>query len=150
MPRVSLPVLAATALLALLALFARFHESLPDQPTQDTAALLRGTWQREYDDHGVHVRRTLSLQSRGAFREEVEIVDAAGRRTRQAHEGTWLFDGTNLKRKYTSMNGDPPSRLRLPFATFQVSFQSANEFTGVDHVHGHRVRYRRLGFDAAP
>jgi hypothetical protein len=149
MPRVSLPVLAAIAMLALLGLFARYHEALPDQPSQDTAALLQGTWQREYTSEGVHVRRILSLQSRGAFREEVEIVDASGKLTRQAHEGTWLYDGTNLKRKYTSMNGEPPSRLRVPFATFQISFESANEFTGVDHVHGHRIRYRRLGFDAA-
>jgi len=150
MPRVSLPVLAAIALLALGALFARFHDPVPDQPAEDTTALLRGTWEREYSNEGVHVRRILSLQSRGAFREEVEIVDATGRLTRQAHEGTWLYDGTNLKRKYTSMNGEPPSRLRLPFATFQISFESANEFTGVDHVRGHRIRYRRLGFDAAP
>ena len=150
MPRVSLPVLAATAMLALAALVARFHDTVADQPAQDTATRLNGTWEREYGSDGVRVRRILSLQARGAFREEVEIVDAKGRLTRQAHEGTWLYDGTNLKRKYTSMNGEPPSRLRVPFATFQVSFQSANEFTGVDHVRGHRIRYRRLGFDATP
>ncbi len=150
MPRVSLPVLAATAMLALAALFARFHDTAGDQPAQDTATRLSGTWAREYSSEGVRVRRVLSLQSRGAFREEVEIVDAQGRLTRQAHEGTWLYDGTNLKRKYTLVNGEPPSRLRLPFATFQISFESANEFTGVDHVRGHRIHYRRLGFEAAP
>jgi hypothetical protein len=65
--------------------------------------------------------------------------------TEFAHEGTWLFDGTNLKRKYTLMDGKPPSRLNVPFATFEITFASRNSFTGVDHIHGHRIEYRRLG-----
>ena len=60
MPRVSLPVLAATAMLALAALFARFHDPMPDQPAQDTAALLNGTWEREY---GSDTARLVALDS---------------------------------------------------------------------------------------
>jgi hypothetical protein len=155
MPRVSFPTLAFVAMLALVVLASRF-QALGEQPSaaqpgmsaQDTTNRLRGTWQRDYAQDGVQVRRVLSLEPGGTFHESVRIVDTAGRVTQQAHEGTWLFDGTNLKRKYTLMNGEPPSRLRVPFATFELSFDSANEFTGVDHVHRQRVHYRRIGFDA--
>jgi hypothetical protein len=90
------------------------------------------------------VRRVLQLEGGGAFRESVRIADAQGRITRLEHEGTWLYDGTNLKRKYTLMNGRPPSRLNVPFATFEVDFQGRNDFVGVDHVHRVRVEYRRV------
>ncbi|HEY0822523.1 MAG TPA: hypothetical protein VGD76_01955 [Ramlibacter sp.] len=157
MPRVSFPTLGLVATLALVVLLTRFQgtlgeEALPARPglsAQDTANLLRGTWEREYTEGGVRVRRVLSLEAGGTFHEKVRIVDAAGRLTQQAHAGTWLYDGTNLKRKYTLMNGEPPSRLNVPFATFEVSFDSANEFTGVNHVHRQRIHYRRIGFDAA-
>ena len=58
--------------------------------------------------------------------------------------GTWFHDGTNLKRKYTVMNGQPSSRLKLPFATFEIRFASRNEFVGTDHVHRNTVRYERV------
>lgn len=116
----------------------------------DRQDLLRGTWLREYSEDGVQVRRVLELEPDGAFRESVRIADRAGRVTRLEHEGTWLYDGTNLKRKYTSMNGEPPSRLKAPFATFEVAFQSRNDFVGVDHVHGVRVEYRRVPEDTLP
>lgn len=156
MSRVSLPVLGIVAMLALIVLVARFQSAVPDtgaatatgMSAQDRGALLRGTWLREYGDDGVQVRRVLSLEAGGSFHETVRIVDAAGRVTQQAHEGTWVYDGTNLKRKYTLMNGQPPSRLNVPFATFEVRFDTPNEFTGVDHIHGHRIHYRRMGFVA--
>src|SRR4051794_25453023 len=86
---------------------------------QDRQDLLRGTWLREYSEGGVQVRRVLELEADGAFHESVRIAEGSGRVTRLAHEGTWLYDGTNLKRKYTLMNGEPPSRLNVPFATFE-------------------------------
>ena len=58
--------------------------------------------------------------------------------------GTKLFDGTRLKRKDTLMNGRPPSRLNLPFATFEVQLPTRNALVGVDHIHRHRVPYRRV------
>ncbi len=48
------------------------------------------------------------------------------------------------------MNGKPPSRLNLPFATFQVSFEHSDEFIGIDHIHGNSVRYRRVAPDTQP
>ena len=113
--------------------------------TQDTEQLLRGTWLREYRERGVKVRRLLSLEAGGAFHETVR-VEREGRVTQFLHEGTWLFDGTNLKRKYTRTNGEPVSRLNMPFATFEIAFVSHNEFTGVDHIHGNRIDYVRVDY----
>src|SRR5688500_8094099 len=71
----------------------------------ETEDLLQGTWLREYSADGTRVRRILVLAPGGAFRESARVVDAAGAVTEFAHEGTWLYDGTNLKRKYTLVNG---------------------------------------------
>jgi hypothetical protein len=120
-----------------------------EQGTHVVEQQLQGTWLREYTEQGVDVRRILTLQLNGSFLERVRVVDEAGHITDYEHEGTWLYDGTNLKRKYTLMNGKPPSRLNLPFATFQVSFEHSDEFVGVDHIHGHRVRYRRVAPDTS-
>jgi hypothetical protein len=110
--------------------------------------LLPGTWLREHKAQGVTTRRILMLGPDHRFHETVRVIDAAGRSTDFVHEGTWLYDGTNLKRKYTSMNGKSPSRLNLPFATFQITFDSPREFRGVDHIHGNEIRYRRVPADA--
>lgn len=116
----------------------------------DVQDLLQGTWLREYAADGIQVRRVLSLDANGTFQESVRAVDADGAETRFEHEGTWLYDGTNLKRKYTLVNGKPPSRLNVPFATFEIKFETRNEFRGIDHVHRNKVLYRRVGFDARP
>jgi hypothetical protein len=158
MVRWSPPVAAAAGVLALGALLAQCA-SPPDGgergarlafSAEQTAELLPGTWLREYGEQGVQVRRLLTLDAKGAFREVASVTEASGRVTQFVHEGTWLYDGTNLKRRYTLMNGEPPSRLNVPFATFQVSFETSNEFTGVDHIHARTIRYRRVGLDTAP
>jgi len=142
-------------LVALLALLCILKSWLPptsamNRAAQDREDLLRGTWLREYSERGVQVRRVLELGRGGAFHESVRVADRAGHVTEFEHEGTWLYDGTNLKRRYTRMNGEPPSRLRVPFATFEVDFESRNDFIGVDHVHGHRIEYRRVPDDTQP
>jgi hypothetical protein len=113
----------------------------------DLAQRLQGTWMRESSEDGVRSRHLLTLAADGAFRETVRVTGSDGTVTEYLHEGTWLFDGTNLKRKYTAMNGKPPSRLNLPFATFQIAFEGRNEFLGIDHIHGNRIRYERVAPD---
>lgn len=100
------------------------------------ADLLPGTWLREYTEQGVQVRRLLTLDAQGDFREVSRVTDPAGRVTQYVHEGKWVFDGTNLKRRYTS--------IRVPFATLSIVFDTRNAFTGVDHIHGHTVHYERV------
>lgn len=153
MPSLSSPVPWALAGLAFAAALATCAPA-PDAAgpanglaysAEQTAELLPGTWLREYEPQdGINVRRLLVLQADGAFREVSRVTDASGQATEFVNEGTWLFDGINLKRKYTSMNGKPPSRLNLPFATFAIVFETRNEFAGVDHIHGRRIRYQRV------
>jgi hypothetical protein len=114
---------------------------------EDLAQRLQGTWMRDFAERGVRSRHLLVLAADGAFRETVRVTGTDDVVTEYVHEGTWLFDGTNLKRKYTSIDGKPPSRLNLPFATFQIAFQGRNEFVGVDHIHGNRIRYDRVAPD---
>jgi hypothetical protein len=153
MPRLPLVVPWMVAMLALAVLLSAAERPVPEPSTETAAKLeapaevLRGTWVREYTDKGVKVRRILVLEPGGAFRETARVASQAGEVTQFVHEGTWLYDGTNLKRKYTSMNGSPPSRLNVPFATFEIAFASRNEFDGVDHIHGHHIHYRRVGSD---
>lgn len=151
------PRLLLLSLLALAVLLSRCDtlapgalSTSPDVASADTVQQLQGTWQRDAADQGIQARRLLTLRPDGSFLESVHVVDAAGASTDFVHEGTWLFDGTNLKRHYTRMNGRPPSRLNLPFATFEIRFESRNEFLGLDRVHGHEVRYRRVASDAQP
>ena len=146
MPSIRLPPRAVPALLALAVLLAACEGPQP----QDAEQRLYGTWLREFDEHGIRSRRVLVLRPDGVFHESVRIVDASGAVTEQAHEGTWFYDGTNLKRKYTLMNGRAPSRLNLPFATFEIRFETRNEFTGVDHIHGNRIVYRRVAEETKP
>ena len=113
----------------------------------DPEVLLPGTWLREDRARGVITRHILTLGADHRFREDVRLVEADGRSADYVHEGTWLYDGTNLKRKYTLMNGQPPSRLNLPFATFQITFDSPRDFRGIDHIHGNQIEYHRVPGD---
>lgn len=146
-------LLGAAALL--VGLLLKLSHPAPPDPTSrdhgvaailDPAERLPGTWLREHPIEGQRatVRRILRLEQGGAFREQVRIVHESGAVTVHDHAGTWLYDGTNLKRRYTVMNGRPPSRLKLPFATFEIRFESKNEFVGVDHIHRNKIRYERV------
>lgn len=139
-------------LAALVVLGSALQAALKSTPEagEDEAEMLQGTWLREYSEQGTTVRRVLDLEPGGAFHEAVRVVQPSGGVARFRHEGTWLYDGTNLKRHYTLTNGKPPSWLNVPFATFQVTFDSRNEFTGVDHVHKVEVKYERVPAGTLP
>jgi hypothetical protein len=110
----------------------------------DTEQRLVGTWLREYTEDGVNVRRVLVLEPGGRFREMARAGGAGVPLAEHSHAGEWLFDGTNLKRRYTSMDGEQPSAPTVPFATFEIRFPSRNEFIGIDRVHRREVAYRRV------
>ena len=115
-----------------------------------TQQRLVGSWLRDYQDGEIKARRLLVLQADGRFTESVRVVDANGAVTQHAHEGGWLYDGTNLKRKYTLIDGKQPSAPFVPFATFELKFESNREFVGLDRVHKNEVRYRRVDEGAMP
>lgn len=118
-----------------------------EEPVQDR---LVGTWLREYQDRAATVRRVLVLEPRGAFREMSIVTDAGGPVAEHTHEGEWLFDGTNLKRRYLRVDGHLPSAPMVPFATLEIRFSSRNEFIGVDNVHKREVRYQRVAEGTVP
>ena len=127
-------------------------DSSPADSGQDMVKeRLVGTWLREYDEEGAHVRRILILDADGKFRETSTIVAPGGADKLESQgTGQWLFDGTNLKRHYITINGKSISAPTVPFATFEISFPSRSEFVGVDHVHNREVRYRRVAEGTEP
>lgn len=141
--------LCATAALAGFTLLAACGQTPDDSPADDARQLLVGTWLREYDQDGAHIRRLLVLEPEGKFSEEAKVVDATGAVTQHLHAGLWLYDGMNLKRHYTSFDGKRPHSPTLPYATFQVRFESSQEFVGTDNLRKREVRYRRVEDGAA-
>lgn len=121
-----------------------------DSAAEQVQERLVGTWLREYRDHATVVRRVLVLEPGGAFRELSTITDDGAPVAGHVHEGEWLFDGTNLKRRYRRVDGQQPSAPMVPFATFELQFPSRNEFVGVDNVHQREVRYRRVAEGTLP
>ena len=121
-----------------------------DSPAQQAQERLVGTWLREYKDDSASVRRVLVLAPDGSFREMASVSGTGIPLAEHVHLGAWHFDGTNLKRRYTQMDGKQPSAPIVPFATFEVRFQSRDEFIGVDNVHRRQVHYRRVGEGTTP
>ena len=115
-----------------------------DSPQEVVQQRLVGTWLRDYQQDGAHVRRLLVLDADGHFTETARVTTPSGAVTEHANTGEWLYDGTNLKRKYLSSDGKAMSRLTLPFATFALRFESSREFVGIDHLHKVEVRYLRV------
>lgn len=126
-------------------------DSGPDAaPAEQIHERLVGTWLREYQDQSTMVRRVLVLDAGGGFREMATATDAGAAVAEHMHEGEWLFDGTNLKRRYLKMDGRVPSAPIVPFATLEVRFPSRNEFIGVDNLRKREVRYRRVAEGTVP
>lgn len=134
----------ATAVVCTLAVLAAGCDPEPDDPTSQVQERLVGTWLRDYDENGTRVRRILVLEPDGRFREMSRSLGPQQPGTRHEHEGEWLYDGTNLKRRYTRIDGKPPSAPTVPFAAFQIRFQGSHEFTGTDNVRHRELRYQRV------
>lgn len=121
-----------------------------DSPDEAVRQRLVGSWLRDYVHDGTRVRRLLVLASDGHFRETARVVDVSGAVTQHAHAGEWTYDGTNLKRRYTSFDGKQPAAPTLPYATFELRFESSREFVGTDNVRKREVRYRRVAEGTMP
>jgi hypothetical protein len=134
------------ALAALLASFflAACSDPPSDSPVDAVQQQLVGSWLRDYTQEGARVRRLLVLGDDGLFTETARVVDASGAVTEHAHAGRWTFDGTNLKRRYTSFDGKQPAAPTLPYVTYQLKFESRYEFVGTDNVRKREVRYSRV------
>ena len=111
---------------------------------------LVGSWLRDYEERGTRIRRVLLLQHDGRFREVSRSLGPEEAGVRHEHEGQWLYDGTNLKRRYTLMDGKPVSAPTMPFAAFQIRFNGSHEFIGLDNVRRRELRYQRVTAGTQP
>ena len=125
-------------------------EAPPDPAVELVQDRLVGTWLREYQEDSTRVRRVLVLEPAGRFQELTTVSPAGAPAIRHEHEGAWLFDGTNLKRRYTLVDGRPPAAPMVPFATLQVHFPTRHEFIGTDNVRQRQVRYQRVAPGTLP
>lgn len=132
-----------------LAVLATGCDGAPD-PNDEIRDRLVGTWLRDYEENGTRVRRILILQPDGRFHEMSRSLGPQQAGARHAHEGEWLFDGTNLKRRYTRMDGQPVAAPQMPFAAFQIRFDGSHAFTGTDNVRHHALRYQRVADGTQP
>ena len=121
-----------------------------DSPADSVNQLLQGRWLRDYQQDDARVQRVLTLQPDGRFVEEATVFHADGAVTEHAHAGQWVYDGMNLKRKYSSFDGKKPSAPTLPYVTHQIRFESRHEFVGTDNLRRREVRYHRLREGVAP
>ncbi|MFI5446325.1 hypothetical protein [Polaromonas sp. UC242_47] len=126
-----------------------------DRPPDDSQAeaiqlQLTGTWLRDYEENGTRVRRVLVLAPDGSFSEMSKATDHDALTAEHSHVGEWHFDGTNLKRRYTSIDGRKPSAPAFPYTAFEIRFESRNEFIGIDNVRKREVRYQRVADGTLP
>lgn len=121
-----------------------------DSAVQETRERLAGTWLREYREGEVHVRRVLVLGPAGLFTESVVASAPGGTPLRNSHSGEWHYDGMNLKRRYTLIDGRKPSAPAFPYAAFQVAFESRHVFVGTDNIRRRQIRYERVSEGTEP
>ena len=124
-------------------------DSAPDA-IDEVRGRLVGTWLRDYEQDGTRVRRILVLEPDGRFREVSRSLGPQELGTRHAHEGEWLYDGTNLKRRYTLMDGQPVSAPTMPYVALQVRFTGSHDFIAVDNVRRRELRYQRAPAGTEP
>ena len=121
-----------------------------DSRAEEVQLQLMGTWLRDYEENGIRVRRVLVLAQDGHFSEMAKATQHDEIMARHDHSGEWHFDGTNLKRRYTSIDGRQPSAPKFPYAAIELRFESRNEFIGTDNVRKRQVRYQRVADGTLP
>jgi hypothetical protein len=114
----------------------------------ETAEKLVGTWLREIEGPDAKARRILVLHADGTFSETLVAVFLDGHKVKEERSGDWIFDGRNLKRRYTHHDGRPIGN--YVFVTFELTSFSGREFEGKNHLQREEIRYRRVAEGTAP
>lgn len=123
----------------------------PDESrAEEVQGQLVGTWLRDYEEDGARVRRVLVLAPDGHFDEMSKATQRDAVVAQHSHAGEWHFDGTNLKRRYTQIDGRQPSAPAFPYAAVEIRFESRNEFVGTDNVRKRQMRYQRVADGTLP
>ena len=114
-----------------------------DPQTRDVKARLVGTWSTESAEHGGVARRVLSLQADGRVRETVRIVAPSGASDLNSRDGEWFFDGVNIKRKYTYVDGKPLTNAHFIYETHELKSLTESELVAASNVGRGELRFRR-------
>ena len=114
----------------------------------ETAEKLVGTWLREIEGPDAKARRILVLRADGTFSETLVAVFVDGHKANEERSGDWIFDGKNLKRRYTHHDGRPIGH--YVFVTFELTSFSGREFEGKNHLQGEQIHYRRVAEGTSP
>ncbi len=113
------------------------------KPADKVRQQLVGRWLEELSVDGLQTRSIVTLDRDGTFIEIEKSSDASGLIKQQTHAGEWSFDGVNLKRKYTSMNGQSLSNAQFGYATYAVKHIAKNEFVAIDNVRKREARFSK-------
>jgi hypothetical protein len=130
-------------------LVASLLSSCEDPQVRDVKRRLVGTWVTESEEHGGVTRRVLTLELDGHTRETLQVVAATGASSVQSRDGEWFFDGVNLKRKYTYVDGKPLTNVYFIYETHELKSVTESEFVAASKVGRGEIRLHRAGA-AAP
>jgi len=137
------PDLRRIVLLPLL-LLASLVAACDDPATRDVKERLAGTWFTESQEHGGIARRELTLETDGHLKETVRLVAPNGASRIESREGEWFFDGENLKRKYTYVDGKPLTNAHFIYETHELKSVTASELVASSKVGRGEVRLKRV------
>lgn len=105
--------------------------------------LLVGTWFVESKEQGGITRRVLTLETDGDLRESVQTLTPSGGSSSESREGEWFFDGVNLKRKYTYVDGKPLTNAHFVYETHELKSVTASELVASSRVGRGEMRLKR-------
>lgn len=137
------PMTMARPLIALLA--AGMLAACEDSQTRGVKARLVGTWISESKEHGGVAQRALTLQADGRVKEVVRIIAPNGASDLNSRDGEWFFDGVNLKRKYTYVDGRPLTNAHFIYETHELKSVTASELVAGSNVGRGELRFKREG-----
>jgi hypothetical protein len=103
-----------------------------------------GKWLEEFSNEGVQIKNIVTLETGGNFTEVGMSLEPSGVTKEEKRAGEWSFDGVNLKRKYTSLNGRLLTNAQFGYVTHAVKSLKQNEFIGVDNIKTQEIRFSRV------
>lgn len=114
-----------------------------DPQQRDVKERLVGTWLAESPAHGGSVRRVLTLEQGGRVTETIRTSAPGGATESQSREGEWFFDGVNLKRKYTYVDGKPLTNAHFIYETHELKSVTESELVAASSVGRGDVRLKK-------
>lgn len=127
----------------LLTLMVGLLAACEDAQVRDVKVRLVGTWHVESQEHGGVARRVLTFEADGRVKETVRVTAPSGASESGSREGEWFFDGVNLKRKYTYVDGKPLTNAHFIYETHELKSVTASDLVAASNVGRGEVRFKR-------